>query len=156
EFLYRTKKITLGAQTVRDALDTLSALAQFEGSLEEVNIRLGGAVGSVVIDLGREDGVAVEIKPSGWRVTSDVPVRLWRSPGFGQLPDPRPGGDLDEFRRLLNLDDEIWLLVLGFLIGALRPEGPYLCLLIEGEQGSGKTLLCSMIKKIIDPHQAEK
>jgi energy-coupling factor transporter ATP-binding protein EcfA2 len=39
----------------------------------------------------------------------------------------------------------------AFLIGAMRPIGPYPFLAVEGEQGSGKSTACEMTKRIIDP-----
>ncbi|MCC3246088.1 hypothetical protein LG047_12270 [Methylocystis sp. WRRC1] len=40
---------------------------------------------------------------------------------------------------------------MAFLIGAIRPNGPYACLAVEGEQGSGKSTICEMCKRVIDP-----
>ena len=55
------------------------------------------------------------------------------------------------FKALTLLDDDQWPLVLAFLIGALRPSGPYAFLAVEGEQGSGKSLRCELCKAVIDP-----
>ena len=65
-------------------------------------------------------------------------------------------GDLEDLRALLDLDEPTWPALLAFLIGALNPHGPYFCLLVEGEQGSGKSFICSLIKKTLDPNAVEK
>ena len=54
----------------------------------------------------------------------------------------------------LGLDDQNYRLLLAFLINALKPQGPYFILLVEGEQGSGKSFFCEIIKRIIDPNIA--
>jgi hypothetical protein len=56
----------------------------------------------------------------------------------------------------LQLSNEAWSLVLAFVISAARPRGPYFCLLVDGEQGSGKSLLCSILKRIVDPSLIDK
>jgi hypothetical protein len=43
-----------------------------------------------------------------------------------------------------------------FMLNCLNPNGPYLCLLVEGEQGSGKSLLCGMLKELVDPSKAAR
>jgi hypothetical protein len=156
ELFFRSREKVLTGQQIKDTLETLEAFAQFRGPTEDVRLRIGGGPASVIVDLGRADGAVVRIEPGHWSVSYRTGVRLWRSPGFGELPDPQSGGDLDRLREILHLDENTWPLVLGFLINALKPSGPYMCLLVEGEQGSGKTFLCSIIKRIIDPHEAEK
>ncbi len=89
-------------------------------------------------------------------MTTDCPVRFYRPPGFGALPEPQVGGDLNRLRDLLSLTDENWVLLLAFLLNCMKPTGPYMMLLVEGEQGSGKSLLCALIKKLIDPSFVEK
>jgi hypothetical protein len=44
------------------------------------------------------------------------------------------------------------ILLMGFLLNCLRGEGPFMCLLIEGQQGSGKTFLSETLKRILDPN----
>jgi ABC-type antimicrobial peptide transport system ATPase subunit len=36
----------------------------------------------------------------------------------------------------------------------LRPRGPYPLLAISGEQGSAKTVLCKLLKALVDPNAA--
>src|SRR5262249_51540922 len=121
--------------------------------LEEVHLRVAkGPSGEAYYDLGRDDGVVIEITSEGWKLTSNCPVRFYRPPGFGRQVDPEPGADLEGLRQSLQLDYRSWVLVLAFLIASLNPAGPYMILLVGGEQGSGKSFLCSLIKRIIDPN----
>jgi hypothetical protein len=46
------------------------------------------------------------------------------------------------------------VLVVAWLLAALRPGRPYPLLAISGEQGSAKTVLCKMLKALVDPNVA--
>jgi hypothetical protein len=45
-------------------------------------------------------------------------------------------------------------LVAGFLIRALRPEGPFFCLSVNGEQGTGKSTATRVLRSLVDPSTA--
>jgi hypothetical protein len=76
------------------------------------------------------------------------------------LPAPKPGGSLDDFRSYLNcgagddVDDDLFRLLVGFTVGACRPTGPYLVLVLGGEQGSAKSTTARAIRRLIDPNKA--
>ncbi|WCS23894.1 bifunctional DNA primase/polymerase [Methylobacterium sp. NMS14P] len=139
-----------------EVIALLEARAKFDGPCEPVFTRIGRLGPDVVIDLGRTDGHVVHITAAGYQVLHKSPVRFIRTAGMLELPEPVSGGSLRELQQLLALPDETYTLVLAFLINALRPGGPYLCMLIEGEQGSGKSFLSSALRRLIDPNQAEK
>jgi integrase len=154
--VYQRTGKAIPRQTLDDLVQTLQAQAVFDGPLHEIAVR-GAREGDVIyFDLGRRDAEIVRITAEGWSLTSDYPVKFIRPAGFGELPVPALGGNVQSLRDLLQLDDEAWVLVLAFLINCIHPGGPFFCLLVEGEQGSGKSLLCAIIKKIIDPSSVEK
>ena len=47
-----------------------------------------------------------------------------------------------------------FVLIIGWLLAALRARGPYPLLAISGEQGSAKTALSKLLKALIDPNAA--
>jgi hypothetical protein len=57
---------------------------------------------------------------------------------------------------ILGIAPNNWVLLLGFLISALHPTGPYFHLMVEGEHGSGKSLITFCIKSLLDPGTAMK
>lgn len=57
---------------------------------------------------------------------------------------------------MLGLPDDAFHLVVAFLVNALKPSGPFMSLLVEGEQGTGKSFLCEVIKLLIDPNLATR
>ena len=71
------------------------------------------------------------------------------------LPVPERGGLIEVLAGLLNLPghDE-FVLVVAWLVAAVRSKGPYPLLAIAGEQGSAKTFLTKALRALIDPNVA--
>jgi hypothetical protein len=142
----------VSSQARQDAIAVLEAHALFEGPELRVALRVAEANGRLYLDLGDPEWRAVEITATGWTVVSDSPVRFRRPKGMLALPEPVRGGRLDELRHLLNVgDDDAWRLLLAFMVGALRPRGPYWVLVLAGEQGSAKTTTSREIRALLDP-----
>ncbi len=141
-----------GAQAFEDSVRTLEALATCDSPEHEVHVRVARTEDAVYLDLGDSDWRAVEITASGWEVLQEAPVRFRRPKSMLPLPAPARGGSLDDLRPLVNVpDDDAWTIVRGWLIGALHGEGPYLGLVLQGEQGSAKTTLAQMLRAMVDP-----
>jgi hypothetical protein len=65
------------------------------------------------------------------------------------------GGSIEALAPFLNLASENdFVLVVAWLLGALRAGGPYPVLAIAGEQGSAKTVLSKLLRAVIDPSVA--
>lgn len=110
----------------------------------------------LVIDLGRPDGRVVIVEPGGWRL-ADVPpdgVIFRRTALTGALPDPVPGGALDELRGLVHVAEEDWPLMLAWLVAALLPDVPAPILTLTGPEGAGKSTAGRMLVGVVDPGPA--
>src|SRR5947209_9343148 len=143
------------AVAIRSALDLLEARAQFDASERGVSIRVAEHAGRLYLDLADEHWRAVEIGADGWRVLGCPPVRFRRPPGMLPLPVPEQGGSIESLNSFLNLasrDD--FVLIVAWLLAALRSGGPYPLLAVSGEQGSAKTVLSKLLKALIDPNAA--
>lgn len=157
---YKHFRNTPNQQALTDALGTLEAMALFEGQERRVFTRIAEHEGKIYLDLADEGWRVVEIDRAGWRVTSDAPVRFRRRRGQLALPIPVHGGSLADLRPLINtpvdggFGDEAWILINGWLVGAMKPTGPYTILIMQGEQGSGKSTTSKMLRGIIDPNLA--
>jgi putative DNA primase/helicase len=142
-------------QALSEAINALSAKAA-RGTEHQAAVRVGGHGGLIYLDLGTPEWGAVEIAPEGWRIIDVAPVRFIRPPGFRALPVPVKGGKISELGRFLNVTSRNdFILVVSWLLAALRPTGPYPILVINGEQGAGKTLACPVLRRLIDPNGAE-
>ena len=152
---YHATGAAAGAAVIRSALDLLEARAQFDAPERAVSMRLAEHAGRLYLDLADEHWRAVAIGPDDWRVLGCPPVRFRRSPGMLPLPLPERGRSIEILRPFLNLSNQNdFVLVVAWLLAALRPGGPYPLLAISGEQGSAKTILSKILRALIDPNVA--
>ena len=82
------------------------------------------------------------------------PVIFRRTALTGELPLPEHGGDVKLLRELLNVNNETWTLILGWLIAALLPGIPHPVLMLGGQQGAGKSTTARVLGNVIDPSPA--
>jgi hypothetical protein len=163
---YQLKGKPPSAQALQDAKNVLGAQAKYEGERRKVHLRVAGhgeeAFGkeasgkTVYVDLADENGSIVEITASGgWQIRSagSVPVKFRRAQATHALPPPEHGGSLGLLRKYVRTPSEgDFALLLAFLVAALRPSGPYPVLCLTGEQGTGKSTVTKMIRKLVDPY----
>lgn len=143
------------SQPLNDAIATLEAIALFDGVEAPVFHRVGEHDGATYLDLCNENFEVVRITPNGWDVLVDPPIYFRRASGARPLPVPVLGGSVDQLRDFVNVDtDEDFILLLVFLLAALRPHGPYGILSFAGEQGSAKSTTMRVIRALIDPNKA--
>jgi len=153
---YKDKGRALSNSRMETVVNVISAKAKFDGPRCQVFLRYAAIEDRIYCDLGDEAGRVVEIAPGRWQILTRSPVYFIRPNGMKPLPIPSRGGNLEELRKLLRLDGWAWILFLAFVLSAMRGRGPYFCLFVEAEQGSGKSFLCSIIKKIVDPSDADR
>jgi len=146
----------LSSLGLNEVICALEAEARFNGSQQEPHVRLAEHKDAIYIDLGRLDGQSVEIDSDGWRIVAQTPIKFRRPAGFKELPLPQKSNGYSDMHRLLGLSGQNSTLRLAFEINCLNPKGPYMALLTQGQQGSGKTFHNLTIKEIIDPSEAPK
>jgi hypothetical protein len=149
---YKAISKTPSAQSLQDALGVIEAKAIFDGDKRTVYVRIAEHDGRIYLDLGNDRWQAVEIDRHGWRLVDDPPVVFRRGKSMLALPTPDQRGNVQEFRRFANVTDDDWPLLLGCMVAAMRPIGPYPVLAVYGEHGSAKSTLCRHIRKIVDPN----
>ena len=146
---------TPNGQAMADALDTLAGEAEFERSVRQVAIRIAEHDGAIYLDLANEAWEVVEITADGWNVTTEAPVRFRRPSGMLPLPTPTRGGQIDDLRSFVNLESETdFLLVVAWLVAALRPRGPFPPLVLMGEHGTAKSTTARVLRALVDPNKA--
>jgi hypothetical protein len=140
-------------EAVRKAIDSLEAKAQYDAPTRDVHVRVAEHDGALYVDLGDEDWSAVEIEAGSWRVIQNPPVRFCRFPGMRPLPNPENGNSVETLRRYLNLSrDHDFVLIVAWLLAALRAGGPYPVLELYGQQGSAKSTAVRILRDLIDPN----
>lgn len=153
--LYRQDGRNASSQAIDDALGTIEGQALFDGQEAEVNLRIAGkADHSIYLDLGNDAWQSVEVTAEGWRVVSRANVKWRRTGGMRALPNPTQGGDWRKLFEIFPLPENEQILVIGWLLMALSPTGPYPILILQGEQGTGKSTLSRLLRGLIDPNMA--
>lgn len=118
--------------------------------------RVAAIDSAIYLDLCQRDGQVVQITAEGWKVITDTPVVFLNKQDMAALPVPQPGGSIEELRDFVNLTEEDFNLYLGWLLDALKGRKPYSVLVVNGEQGSGKSTFSVLTSDLIDPCQVAK
>ena len=155
QFYDATKKAAR-SQSVAEALTTLAGIGQHDGELVEVHIRCAPLSDGYVIDLG-EPGKsrAIVVRSGSWSITEHHGVTFTRPDSLKPLPEPVGGESLNPLWSLVNVPTNARLLVTTWLLDCLRPDTPFPLLEALGEQGSAKSGLQTILKRLIDPSAIE-
>jgi hypothetical protein len=153
---YLQKRRSCSNDAVQQAVETVAAWARYEGDEREVFCRIAQHGEAIFIDLGDPNWRAIKVTKHGWEVIDEPPVRFRRSPGARALPDPERGGKIDLLRPFCNVQSEgEFVLLVAFLLGALRPNAAYPVLVLGGEHGTSKSTLVTLVARLVDPRIPE-
>lgn len=150
-FFAKTGKAA-GSQAVADAVNICEGQATFTGEQHPVWLRTAQHEGRIFLDIGDPNWRAIEIDATGWRLVDNPPVRFRRPKAMAAMPIPDENGDVHLLRKFLNVDVVGRQLILGWLVAALRPTGPYPVLALHGEQGTGKSTIAKLLRLLVDPN----
>ncbi len=141
---------------VTNIVAMLKARAEIKNDVEPVFLRVAPdeAENAYFLDLGDRSRRAVKITRAGWEIVEHPGVAFWRPPCQRALPVPERGGSIEVLRKYVNVTTSQWPLFVVWLTAAIRPVGPYPLLVLTGEQGSGKTTLAEVCRRLIDPHDS--
>ena len=152
---YQQEGFAPSQRALWEATNTLAGRALYDSREERVFMRLAAHKGGIYLDLCNESWQAVRITKDGWDIVSQTPTKFIRAPGMQELPLPADNGKIDDLRPFLNsADEDHWKLVVAWLIAALRPEGPFTILIVEGPHGSAKSTASRILRGLIDPNTA--
>ncbi|MCH9016000.1 MAG: hypothetical protein IH877_09985 [Gemmatimonadetes bacterium] len=71
------------------------------------------------------------------------------------LPMPVPGGSIDMLHPFLNVSSNSdFVLIVAWILAALRNRGPYPVIVLSGEQGSAKSTFSAILRALLDPNAA--
>lgn len=133
--------------------DALTALAgdAYDADPEPVHLRITESDGRIVVDMGRKDGKAIIIDRGSWNVADESPVIFRRTALTSEIPEPERGGDIADLRELLNVADDSWPVLLGWLVAAFIPDIDHAILMLGGIAGSGKSSAGAILVNVFDP-----
>ena len=65
------------------------------------------------------------------------------------------GGSIELLRSFINVkSDGDFVLLVAWLVAALRNRGPYPLIVLSGEQGSAKSTFSAVLRALVDPNTA--
>jgi len=145
-------KGTMGKTQVNYVIDDFERRAICSTITRDVHVRVAGYGDDIFIDLCNDAWEGVRVTSEGWRVVTSPPVRFRRTDGMLSLPIPERGGKVETLKSFLNVTASDFILVVAYLLAALRPRGPYPILILYGEQGTAKTNFLRRLRSLVDPH----
>jgi len=149
---YLAQQRAPGVKTVEEVLRTLSAKAQFECPEWPVHRRVAEHAGDICIDMCDAQWSVIQVRSDGWHKVAQSPVNFIRARGMQAIPEPQPGGSIEVLWDYINVSSEdARSLVIACLVAALRPTGPYPVLVLQGEQGTGKSTCAKLLRTLVDP-----
>ena len=140
-----------------DAREHLEVESRLSGKNYNVGLRVISNEEFIEIDLGDQDWKSVQITKDGWRVRAHKNF-FYRNNSIKALPIPcKDKLDDDWVESIFNISgNNQSMLIMGWLVGCFMSEGPRPMLVIQGEQGSGKSFLASILRGLVDPAKADK
>jgi hypothetical protein len=147
---------TPSIQAIQDATDYLHAKASFEGDEKKVFLRIGEQDGKIYVDLANKNWEAVEISSEGWTIVDRPRVKFVRRPRMLALSPPTQSNEgIHLLHPFLNPDsDDDFKMIVAWLVNSINPYGPYIALVLYGEQGSAKSTTVKFLRDLVDPNEA--
>lgn len=137
---------------LREAKMTIAGLAMQR--FKEVAIRVAGSKGDYWLDLAKPgSSLAIHLQPGSYKLCRS-PFMFTRSDTVQELPEPAHNGDIRPLWDIANIPENSRLLVIAWIVECLRPDTPYPVLELLGEYGSAKSTTASVLRRLIDPNDA--
>ena len=153
---YHNNQIGISKHMLQELIDTLEAKAKYENQLKEVYLRVAQQNNKIYIDLCNASWQVVEISSNGWKVLNHSPISFIRKSSMKAFPVPKQGEDITLLKKHINITDEDFPLIVGWLLMSLQANhGAYPILVFQSQEGSAKTTTTKMLSLLVDPNQAE-
>ncbi len=143
------------SDSLSQCVKVLEGKAVFEGPQHKLFNRIAVLnEGNVANYYYLGNGQVIKITEDGWSVEK-APILFISYSHQQQQVKPKSGGDPHRIFEFVNVGKKDQLLVLVYIISCFVPDIPHPIFHPHGAQGAGKTSLCRIIKKIVDPSIVE-
>ena len=137
--------------------EELTEHAELSGIVCEVFYRVAPTEDGIELDVGDDRHTRIRIKPGKVEIITEGSETFFqRTQGMRPFVLPADRGDIGLLDKYLNLHPADIVLLKGWLSYTLaHPKVPatnYVILVLQGDQGSGKSLLCRIIQWLTDPN----
>jgi hypothetical protein len=149
---WHSERKASNSEALTAALNVIESMARFDGDEYQLSNRVARAGNAIWYDLADREWRAVKITPAGWEVIGDTPILFRRHSHQRPQAEPKPGGDLRDVLRFVNIpDNSQGLLLLIYVVCCFVPDIPHPIPVLHGPQGSAKTTLLRMLRALVDP-----
>jgi len=136
--------LAMGVKAAMSKSAVNAAISDFEiraisstASVRTVHVRIAGHDSDIYIDLCNASWESIRVTAAGWSIVADPPVRFRRTRGMLSLVYPERGGTIEALRPFVNVStDADFLMIVAWLLAAMRPRGPYAVLNLYGEHAA--------------------
>lgn len=155
----KKRGILLTARELKEVNEALKAYAETELKPVDVYLRTAPYQNGIEIDLGDEGHTVIRITPGKVElITYGSETLFYRSNVTLPFVKPAKKGDHKKLKRYLkNIKPELQVLLIGWISYTLaHPKistNNFVILALIGGQGTGKSFLCKLIARLIDPSQ---
>ncbi len=144
------------SKNLSSAIHTIESKAIFKGEEHKLHNRVARDGDTIWYDLADDKNRAVRITPEGWGIVEEPPTIFRRSSHQSAQVDPEHGGDIRDLFQFVNVTDPAHqLLLLVYLVACFIPNFPHVLLYIHGQQGSAKSTLSRILRRLVDPSRLE-
>lgn len=112
-----------------------------------------GKDNSILIDCGDKSDTYLEISTDGMRVVEGMGSEyFFKHSRKGEIPIPDiENGDIDRIFKYCRVPEDMKNIFIAYLVSLFIGDIEHPCLVLNGEQGSGKTTMSTIIKALVDP-----
>lgn len=147
---------TINKHKLTEINESLEAFAEKSSVIKHVWSRVAQISGGIEVDLGDKNHTRVRVLPNRVEVIKNGSDVLFFRPQYSQpMVMPALEGDISLLRKYVNVDDRSFLLFKAWLTYTLaHPKvvsSNYLILSLLGGQGTGKSVLSKLIRRMLDP-----
>ena len=154
--LWQREHKAANSDALNSALNVIEAKARFDGREHFLYNRVASVGADIWYDLADSEWRAVKVTPTGWEIISEPPILFRRHAHQRPQTEPQHGGDLKALLPFVNIKDRSQqLLFLVFVVVCFIPDLPHPILVTHGSQGSAKTTISRIIRRIVDPSITE-
>ncbi len=156
KIFWDTYQRSINNENLNSTINILESSACFDGDQYTLHNRTAWYDNAIWYDLADPLWRVVKITPDGWQIVTTPPIIFRRYSHQQSQVDPVPEGDLKKLLELVNVqNDDQKILLLVWLVSCFIPDFPHPISGIYGAQGSAKTLLARLLRKLIDPSAIE-
>lgn len=152
--------LSLRKKDICEIIEHLQVETEMQEIATDIYYRVAPIPGGIEIDLGNEKHTRIRITPRNVEILNQGAKALFYRPQVcWSMVMPAAEGNLKLLRKYINLHIFELTLLIGWLSYTLAhpklPTSKFVILVLIGNQGSGKSWICRIIRQLIDPSEID-